>query len=172
MGRGYQLTALAAICAGAMGLSSGVLAAERTHQITTDDFFTIGNMGNVQLSPDGKHALWLESRWDKELDKAQKDLWLIDTKSRKTNRLTFTNESESSPQWSPDGSAIYYLVKQSREDNKAPYNGKAQVFRINLGSTEAVPVTKEAEGVKQFQLSQDGKSLYFLTNKTTTDKDI
>ncbi|MCG9714743.1 S9 family peptidase [Shewanella insulae] len=172
MGRGYRLTALAAICAATMGLSSGVLAAERTHQITTDDFFTIGNMGNVRLSPDGKHALWLESRWDKELDKTQKDLWLIDTKSRKTSRLTFTNESESSPQWSPDGSAVYYLIKQSREDNKAPYNGKAQVFRINLGSTEAVPVTKEAEGVKQFQLSQDGKSLYFLANKTTTDKDI
>lgn len=172
MGRVNKLTVLAVISTGLLGMSSNTFAMQRTHTITNDDFFGIGNMGNVQLSPNGKQAIWLESRWDKELDKAQKDLWLVDTKSRNTKRLTFTNESESSPQWSPDGEYVYYLVKQTHEDKKAPFNGKSQVFRLAIASGENVPMTKEVEGVNAFQLSQDGKTLYFLGNKTTTDKDI
>ncbi|MCZ4338256.1 alpha/beta hydrolase family protein [Shewanella colwelliana] len=172
MGRVNKLTVLAVISTGLLGMSSNTFAAQRTHTITNDDFFGIGNMGNAQLSPNGKQAIWLESRWDKELDKAQKDLWLVDTKSRNTKRLTFTNESESSPQWSPDGEYVYYLVKQTHEDKKAPFNGKSQVFRLAIASGENVPMTKEVEGVNAFQLSQDGKTLYFLGNKTTTDKDI
>ncbi|QYJ86417.1 S9 family peptidase [Shewanella mesophila] len=172
MGRVNKLTVLAVISAGFIGLNGQAIATERTHKITNSDFFDIANMSNVQLSPDGKHAVWLESRWDKELDKAQKDLWLIDTKTRKTERLTFTNESESSPQWSPEGQYVYYIGKQSNEDKKAPYNGKPQVFRLSIQGGESVPVTKEVEGVNAFQLGVDGNTLYFLGNKTKTDKDL
>ncbi|MCG9695389.1 S9 family peptidase [Shewanella sp. Isolate11] len=172
MGRVNTLTILAAISAGLFGLNGQANTIERTHKITNDDFFTIANMSKVQLSPDGKQAVWLESRWDKELDKSQRDLWLVNTKSRQTQRLTFTNESESSPQWSPDGQYIYYISKQSHEDKKAPYNGKPQVFRLAVTGGEAVPITKESEGVKSFQLASDGNNLYFLSNKATTDKDI
>lgn len=172
MGRTNRLSMLAVISAGLIGLNGQAIATERTHKITNSDFFNIANMSDVQLSPDGKQGVWLESRWDKELDKAQKDLWLIDTKNRKTRRLTFTNESESNPQWSPDGQYVYYLGKQTSEDKKAPYNGKSQVFRLSVQGGEAVPVTKETEGVNAFQLGDDGHSLYFLGNKTKTDNDL
>ncbi len=172
MARGNTLTILAVLSAGLFSLTSQATTVERTHNITNDDFFTIANMSNVQLSPNGKQAIWLESRWDKELNKAQRDLWLVDTKTRQTQRLTFTNESESTPHWSPDGQYIYYLGKQTREDKKAPYNGKSQVFRLSLQGGEAVPMTKESEGVSAFQLSGDGANLFFLTNKKTIEKDI
>lgn len=172
MGRVNKLTVLAVISTGLMALTGQAVATERNHQITNNDFFDIANMSHVQLSPNGKQAVWLESRWDKALDKAQKDLWLVDIKSRKTSRLTFTNESEASPQWSPDGQYIYYIGQQTHEDKKAPYNGKAQIFRLSLQGGEAVPVTKETEGVKAFQVGHDGHNLYFLANKTTTETDI
>lgn len=172
MGRANKLTVLAVISAGLfLGGSANALASQRTHQITTDDFFDIGGMSSVQLSPDGKRAVWLETRWDKELDKSQRDLWQVNTKNKKTTRLTFTNESESSPQWSPDGQYIYYIGKVTHEDKKAPYNGKSQVFRINRDGGDAVPVTKEVEGVSSFSLSPDGNTLYFLGSKTVKDKD-
>ncbi len=172
MARGNTLTILAVLSAGLFSFNSQANTVERTHKITNDDFFTIANMSDVQLSPNGKQAIWLESRWDKELDKAQRDIWLIDTKTRQTQRLTFTNESESSPLWSPDGQYIYYLGKQTNEDKKAPYNGKSQIFRLTVQGGKIVPITKESEGVTAFQLSSDGNNLFFLTNKTTTDKDI
>ncbi len=106
-------------------LMAGLLAAPAamaapSHQITVDDFFSIANMGSVVISPDGNHALWLESRWDKELDKSQADLWQIDLQNRAPVRLTFTDESESRPVWSPNGQFIYYIGKEKREGAKAP----------------------------------------------------
>ncbi|RTR30150.1 S9 family peptidase [Shewanella atlantica] len=172
MARANKLTVLAVISAGLfLGGSTNALASQRTHQITTDDFFDIGGMSSVQLSPDGKQAVWLETRWDKELDKSQRDLWQVNTKNKKTTRLTFTNESESSPKWSGDGQYIYYIGKVTHEDKKAPYNGKSQVFRISKDGGDAVPVTKEVEGVSSFSLSSDGNTLYFLGSKTVKDKD-
>ncbi|MCL2917060.1 alpha/beta hydrolase family protein [Shewanella litorisediminis] len=155
---------------------AGLLAAPATmaapsHQITLDDFFDIANMGTVKLSPNGNHALWLEGRWNKDLDKSQNDLWQIDIKSRQPTRLTFTDESESSPVWSPDGQFIYFIGKEKRDDAKAPYNGKAQVFRIPVTGGDAVPMTREAEGVSAFELAPNGASLYFLAHKDTKDKD-
>ncbi|MGS0696011.1 prolyl oligopeptidase family serine peptidase [Shewanella sp. 0m-4] len=168
MKQSHKLSLLAAAL---FGSSFSAMAVERTHDISIDDFFDIGNMGAVTLSPNGRQAVWLESRWDKELDKSQRDLWLVDTQSRQPKRLTFTNESESSPQWSPDGEYVYYLGKIKQEGAKAPFNGKTQVFRLSISSGDSQPMTKEAEGVTGFELSHDGKSLYFLTTKTTTDKD-
>ena len=166
-----QIHKLSLLAAALIGSSFSAIAADRTHDITIDDFFDIGNMGAVTISPNGKQAVWLESRWDKELDKSQRDLWLLDTKSRQSKRMTFTNESESSPQWSPDGEYVYYLGKVKQQDAKAPYNGKTQVFRLSVTSGDSQPMTKEAEGVAGFELSHDGKSLYFLATKTTTDDD-
>ncbi|WP_065188390.1 S9 family peptidase [Shewanella woodyi] len=171
MGKLSSFSMLAVITASTFVSSASIAATQRTHDITTDDFFNIGGMSNVQLSPNGKQAVWLESRWDKELDKSQRDLWLIDTKTRQSKRMTFTNESESSPQWSPDGQYIYYLGKIKQDKAKAPYNGKAQVFRLSVNTGDSQPMTKEVEGVNRFQLSHDGNSLYFLTSKTVKDKD-
>ncbi len=163
-----KLSLVALACA---SISAGAIAAERTHDITIDDFFDIGLMYGVQLSPNAKQTLWLESRWDKELDRTQRDIWQIDNKTQNKTRLTFSNENESSAVWSKDGKFIYFLGKEKKEGDKAPYNGKTQVFRIAAGGGDAVPVTKEKEGVKAFDLSKDGTSLYFLGNKTTTDTD-
>ncbi|BAJ03942.1 S9 family peptidase [Shewanella violacea] len=172
MGKSYPISKLAVITASLLLTTSYSMASAPSHQITTDDFFDIAGMSSVQLSPDGKRALWLESRWDKELDKSQKDLWTVNTKTRQTTRLTFTNESESSPQWSPDGTYIYYLSKLTHEDKKAPFNGKSQIFRMSKDGGEAVPMTKEVEGVSAFSVGSDGNSLYFLTSKTVKDKDL
>jgi dipeptidyl aminopeptidase/acylaminoacyl peptidase len=143
----------------------------RTHAITIDDFFDIGQMQDVAISPNAKQAVWLESRWDEALDKAQSDLWLINTQDKKSQRLTFTHDNESSPVWSHDGEFIYFISADKKDNAKAPFNGKNQVFRITLANLAIQPMTKEELGVNAFQLSADSKSLYFLANKESTDTD-
>ncbi|NRD75634.1 S9 family peptidase [Shewanella sp. VB17] len=166
-----RLSMLAAITTSIFASSSSIATTARTHTITIDDFFNIGGMSHVQLSPNGEHAMWLESRWDKDLDKSQQDLWLLDTKSQLPKRMTFTNESESSPQWSPDGQYIYYLRKVKQDQTKVPHKEKPQIFRLSVNGGDNQPMTTEIDGITHFQLSNDGKNLYFLTTKTIQDKD-
>lgn len=164
-----KLSLVALTCA--VGWSSFAQTAERNHTITIDDFFDIGLMHSVKISPNGQQSIWLETRWDKELDKTQSDIWQIDHNTKQSKRLTFTNEKESAAVWSPDGQYIYFLGQMGDDQGKAPFNGKRQVFRIAAGGGDAVPITKEKQGVNAFELSQNGKSLYFLGNKTSTDTD-
>ncbi|WP_144211482.1 S9 family peptidase [Shewanella donghaensis] len=154
-----------------IGLTTQALASNEPHKITIDDFFDIGVMKQVTLSPNGKEAIWVESRWDKELDKSQADLWKVETTTRKTQRLTFSNENESSAVWSPDGQYIYFITKRTHDVKKAPFNGKNQVFRMSKDGADMQPMTKESTGVNAFQLSKDGQHLYFTGNKTVDETD-
>ena len=162
---------LLALAALGVSLSAPLQANTPQHQITNDDFFSIATMQNVVLSPDGKLSAWLESRWDKNLDKAQRDIWVINNKTRQTQRLTFSNENESALHWSPDSQTLYFLSKRGDKSGKAPFNAKNQVFQIDAHGGEAIPLTHETDGVKAFQVSDDGKSLYYLGYRTSTDKD-
>lgn len=151
--------------------SGNVQALTREHPITIDDFFDIASMTDAVISPDGKQAVWVESRWDKALDRSQTDLWQINTNSRKTIKLTFSDDNESSPRFSPDGHYVYFLSKRGETSASAPYQGVTQVYRIPANGGQIAAITKETEGVNAFQLSEDGESLYFLTSKKVDDQD-
>jgi dipeptidyl aminopeptidase/acylaminoacyl peptidase len=153
----------------AMSLSAN--SAQRDHQITIDDFFGLSTLTQSQLSPDGKQAVWVESRWDKALDRTQTELWHIDTNSRKTTRLTFTDENESNPAWSPDSRYVYFIAKIGEKDPKHPYQGIAQIYRIAATGGQPQMITKSITGINAFELNKSGDSIYFSTNKEVTDKD-
>ena len=159
----------------ALCLSMGSAAADtpvRDHDIVPADYFTINFATSCVLSPDARHVAYTEMRWDIEENKRNTDLWVLDTGSREITRLTFDPASDSSPQWSPDGTWIYLTTSRKRDKgDKAPYNGKTQVWRIPVGGGDLVPVTRVKDGVSQFELAPDGKTLYFSKSSEHVDED-
>lgn len=153
------------------GVSLSVNSTPRDHQITIDDFFGLSTMTQSQISPNGKQSVWVESRWDEALDKAQTELWHIDNNSRKTTRLTFSDENESSPVWSPDNRYIYFIAKIGEKDPLHPYQGIAQVYRIAATGGQPQVITRTVTGVNAFELNRSGDNIYYSTTKEITDKD-
>jgi len=142
--------------------ASPALAAERTHQIDLDDYFTIAAATSCVQSPKGTYVAWTEMRWEKENDKRNTDLWVVTTATRDVRRLTFEPEADGSAQWSPDEAWIYFTTSRKQgDDAKAPYNGKKQVWRVSPQGGELFPVTRLEDGVDDFRLSADGKTLYY-----------
>ncbi|MBY5993321.1 alpha/beta hydrolase family protein [Ferrimonas balearica] len=159
-GRLPAALALLTLCAGA------AQATPRDHVITPEDYFTIAHMSDLTLSGNGKQATWVQSYWDKQSDGQKKDLWRMTLPKGTPERLTFSEENEGHPQFSADGRYLYFLKAESRgEDAKAPYNGKAQIFRLNLTSSEVVPLTRSPEGISQFTLGPQGQALWYTSNK-------
>ena len=122
------------------------------HQIQPDDYFSIAGFSEQQLSPDGSQLAWIEYRWNEQLNRTQKDIWLKPVKGGEATRLTFSSSTESALQWAKDGSILYYL---------AAVEGKKQVHRLMLNSLTIQPVTAVAEGIKQYQLNHKGDALYY-----------
>ncbi|WP_298442968.1 S9 family peptidase [uncultured Ferrimonas sp.] len=153
-----------------LALASSGAAAERDHNISIDDYFSIQGMSQLSLSGDGKRAAWVQSHWSKEADKSLKDLWTMTLPQGQPQRLTFSDENERSPTLSADGRYLYFLKAEQRNEGKtAPYNGKAQIFRLTVANGETVPITAVPAGISQFQLQQD--HIWYLSKRDHNSED-
>ncbi len=145
---------------------------ERTHQITADDYFSIATITSVEFAPDGRHIAYTEMRWDESLDGRNTDLWLVDTLTREPTRLTFDEASESNPSWSPDGSWIYFTAGYVSGDADTPISdGSRQVWRMRPDGSGASAVTREADGISAYELSRDGRSIYYTLANDMGERD-
>ncbi len=160
-------TQLACVCGAALAAEP-----ERTHDIVADDYFTIAVVTGCALSPDGERVAYTEMRWAKTEDKRNVDLWVVGVEKKEPLRLTFDPAADGSPTWSPDGRWIYFTSARKRHgEEKPPYTGKTQVWRVLAEGGNPFPVTRETGGIDQYELSEDGKALYYTVGKEQVSDD-
>lgn len=136
-------------------------AAERTHDITIDDYYTLALPLSATWSPDGKWIAYVDLRWDADTKKRNGDIWLVDASTKKSRRLTFDPGFDSHPVFSPDSTQLYFQSGRA---------GKGQVWRVDLDGKNLKQVTRLASGVNSFHLGAKGDRLYLATPKKATDK--
>ncbi len=139
--------------------------------ITIDDYFTQADLFGVAYSP--KNIAYTEARWQESTDDRKSDLWIVPTAGGIAQRLTDDRCGARSPQFSPDGATVYYLANRKREaEKRPPFDGKAQVWRVGYdGKPPSRPVTQIDGGVEAYELSRDGKSLYYLVHVDKIEED-
>ncbi len=144
----------------------------RTHDIVADDYFTLSTVTACKISPDGSRVAYTEMRWEPPAKRRNTDLWVVSTTERSPVRLTFEPSSDSSPTWSPDGKWIYFASNRKRPgEDKPPFDGKRQVWRISPDGGESFAVTRVAGGIDDYELSADGRTLYYVTSEEEFETD-
>ncbi|MFL5330606.1 MAG: prolyl oligopeptidase family serine peptidase [Gemmataceae bacterium] len=154
-------------------LTVPAFAAERTHTVVPEDYFSLAAITEVGVSPDGKQVAFAEARWSKDDDSRKSDLWVIATDGNsKPVRLTFDRANDRQLKWSADGKTIYFLGNRKRAaETKAPYDGKTQVWAISATGGDPRPVTKEAEGVDHYDYAAKANTLFYSVQKPHHDDD-
>ena len=140
----------------------------RDHDICIDDMETLATITGCVVSPDGKYVAFTDFRWRPESDRRDLDIWVASTAGDDVRRLTFESPMDGSPQWSPDSQWIYFTSARG-DDDEPPYNGKKQVWRVSLDGERLVPVTRFEKGVSSYELSSDGRTLYYAKNRDQND---
>ncbi|MCK4342471.1 MAG: S9 family peptidase [Phycisphaerae bacterium] len=135
--------------------------AERTHEITVDDYLSVHLITDCETSPDGRNVAFAELRWGDHDKPRTTDLWVVNTKTRRPVRLTFDPVSDYAPQWGPDGQHLYFMTKRDRGDERPPYDGSTQVWVIGTHPGEPLPITRVKDGINGYQLSKDGRTIYY-----------
>ncbi len=147
-------------------------APKRDHDIVAEDYFSLATLGQCKIAPGGDFVVYAETRWEPPADKRNTDLWVVGTKTKTVRRLTFEKGGDGSPAWSPDGKHIYFTSSRKRGDAEdPPYNGKRQVWRISPGGGEPQAVTRVKDGIRMYELSRDGRMLYYVTADEQVDDD-
>ncbi|MCO4761394.1 MAG: S9 family peptidase [Myxococcales bacterium] len=162
--------ALTAVTAGAAHGKGAQTA--RTHKIVAADYFGLAHVAQVAPSPDGAMVAWAELRWKKGNKRRNIDLWVVNSRTQKTRRLTFDSAPDLHPQWSADGKWLYFASNRKRAKSKAPYDGKRQVFRIRPDGTGLMAVTRVAGGIESYHLTGDSAALVYTTGKKHVSKGV
>jgi dipeptidyl aminopeptidase/acylaminoacyl peptidase len=140
-------------------------AAVRDHDITLDDYFTQAYTNDCVLSPDGKYVAYSEMRWQGEKEPRNNDIWVANTQTGETRRLTFDKAWDDSPQWSADGNWIYFTSgPELGEDAPIPYDGSVQVWRVPRDGGDPMAVTRVEDGIGSFEISANGKAVYYTVS--------
>lgn len=134
-----------------------VPAAAVTHPMTPEDLWAMERVGSIAVSPDGRSAVFTVSVSSIEKNKANSDLWLVPTDgTAPPRRLTWNEEADGSPSWSPDGRSIAFVSKRGTDKEKP-----AQLYLLSLEGGEAQALTDLPVSPSAAKWSPDGARLFF-----------
>jgi dipeptidyl aminopeptidase/acylaminoacyl peptidase len=131
-------------------IATGAMAAPRG--FTVEDLANMERLGSPAVSPDATRVVYTVRSTNMEKNRGNTQLWLLDLRASKPvpQRLTQSEASNTDPEWSPSGDAIYFLSSRS---------GSSQVWRLPMAGGEAVRVTDLPLDVDNFRLSPKGERL-------------
>jgi dipeptidyl aminopeptidase/acylaminoacyl peptidase len=131
--------------------------------IAIDDIYKMKRVGNPQVSPDGKWISYTVTTIDKEADKRQTALWMVNWDGTQDLRLTFGKQSISSPKWSPDGKYLSFLSSDGEK-------GKTQIWLLDRRGGGPEQLTDVKEEIVDYKWSPDAKRI-LLGMKEASDQD-
>jgi len=126
------------------------------HPLRLDDLTRFRNVGDPQISPDGQWVAYVVGTTDVKEDKSNSHIWMVNIDGSNDRQITFSNDSESAPRFSPDGK---YLSFTSSRPGKARGN---QVWLLDRNGGEAMQLTEIKGRLQGHEWSPDSKRLLLL----------
>ncbi len=122
-------------------------------RITAEDLYAMKLVSHARISPDGKHIIYVLQTVDKDSEKKYSNLWIAPTDGSEPYQFTFGKQSDSSPEWSPDGRLIVF--QSNRENTDMP----PSLYKIPFGGGEAQKLCDIKGMVMNFEWSPQGDQL-------------
>jgi dipeptidyl aminopeptidase/acylaminoacyl peptidase len=133
-----------------------MLAQPARRPLKLDDIPRLREARDPQISPDGQWVAYVVSTVDVKEDKSNSHVWMISYDGKTERQMTSSQESESSPRWSPDGR---YLSFTSSRPGPAKGN---QVWLLDRDGGEAFQLTELKGRLQGYEWSPDSKRLALL----------
>jgi dipeptidyl aminopeptidase/acylaminoacyl peptidase len=127
--------------------------------MTADDVLALKQVGDAQISPDGRWIAYSVSSVDLAQNASNGDVWLVAVGGGEPIRLTSSPKADGQPRWSPDGRWIAFV--SARDE-------RPQIWLIRPNGGEAEKLTDSKTGVQGFQWSPDGKTIVYVAPRTPT----
>ncbi|HEU5460147.1 MAG TPA: hypothetical protein VFU83_06605, partial [Pyrinomonadaceae bacterium] len=148
-----------------LSLSYAHIAQTARRPLKLDDMTRLRNVSDPQLSPDGQWVAYIVSSVNEKDDKSNSHIWMVNIDGSNNRQITFSNESESSPRFSPDGK---YLSFTSSRPGKTRGN---QVWLLDRSGGEAMQLTELKGRLQGHEWSPDSKRLALVIGDPDPDAD-
>src|SRR5580693_2277452 len=139
--------------------------------LSVDDYFRIKEVGDPQISPDGKWVAYTVETTDLKDDKNRRRIWMVPSGGGNAIPLTDENDSSSHPRWSPDGKYIAFLsAREGSGGDDDEEKGKKQVWILNREGGEAQQLTDTIQDVDSFAWSPASDRLVLVLQDPTPEE--
>lgn len=141
------------------GLSTGELNAKG---FVAADVQRLQNVSDPVFHPNGQSLVYSVGEVDKTKDEEFSDLWTVPLQGGPPKRLTQTASNEWQPSYTANGQTLYFLSDANKDQ-------VTQVWKLPVAGGVAHAVTAFAQGVEDYVLSPDGKSLAVIIRDAEMD---
>jgi dipeptidyl aminopeptidase/acylaminoacyl peptidase len=142
---------------------SALLAQTARHPLKLEDIQRFRDVRDPQVSPDGKLVAYVVGTVDIKDDKSSSHVWMASLDGQSDRQMTFSQDSEGSPRWSPDGK---YLSFTSSLLGKAR---GSQVWLLDRNGGEAMQLTELKGRLQGYEWSPDSKRLALVIGDPDPD---
>jgi dipeptidyl aminopeptidase/acylaminoacyl peptidase len=127
--------------------------------LTPEALISLRRLSDLEFSPDGSRLAFVVSEPPKA-DLRAGHIWLYDIPNNSFRQLTYSEKSESSPKWSPDGKYLGFL--SNRDVNQ-------QIYLLSMRGGESFPLTKGKRNISHFAWAHDSSTIAFLAPEAKSD---
>ncbi len=121
-----------------------------------EQVISLRGAGSPVISQDGKLIAYGVSTTDWNDNRVDTEIWLSRNGAKPFQLTNTAKGSSTSPAFSPDGQWLAFLTDRGN---------KSQIYVIRTDGGEAMPVTKEEEGVNGFDWHPSGTKFVLLKNE-------
>lgn len=131
---------------------------EKTNLVLENDLMTpealwaFGRVSDIQVSPDKSMILFGISYYDVDLNRGNRELYIVDSDGNNFTRITKTPFSEFNALWRPDGKKIGFLSSES---------GTIQLWEMNPDGSGKEMISNIENGITGFKYSPDQTMILF-----------
>ncbi|MEO8500595.1 MAG: hypothetical protein ABI565_06745, partial [Vicinamibacteria bacterium] len=129
--------------------------------MTTVDLIGVPELGDPQLSADGRQILFTRSDADWKANRRVAHIHRVNSDGSGLRQMTTGPEGEASPRWAPDGSRFAFVARRPGSDS-------AQIYLMANEGGEARRLTSQPTAVSNIQWARDGSALFFLAAEPKT----
>ncbi len=120
-----------------------------------EDVYRIKGVSDLQVAPDDRSAIFTVSTSDLARARRSSHIWRMDADGRNLRQLTFGEQSENSPRFSPDGKWISFVSTR---------DGGANLYLLATAGGEAQQLTRISTGISDPLWAPDSASIAFSTD--------
>lgn len=114
--------------------------------------YLLKRIDEASVSPDGKWVAYTVSQADSLKDKTKSNIWMVSWDGTQNVQLTYGEDEESSPKWSPDGKYISFISARNGEKI-------SQLWLMDTRGGEAKKVTALKADLDEYTWSPDAKKI-------------
>jgi dipeptidyl aminopeptidase/acylaminoacyl peptidase len=144
----------------AQNSSAGQSSPPARRKLEVDDYFRIKEVGDAQISPEGKWVAYMVKTHDPLKDLTGERIWLAPTSGGEAISVTAEGACAFHPRWSPDQKYLAFL-REPGACGSDTYAG-GQVWLLNRAGGEPQQITHTAKNVDDFAWSPSSNRLVLV----------